>query len=148
KHHPRFALHVSLCPFSLLRTDFIRFLATDYTDYGWGGRRRLSPPCSAGWGQTPPSLPLNLLGPGLEMCVPFVETAWPVFLQEPGQGAVREEFALRLTCYAVVALIFSINDALDGTAAHRAGLAITAVDGHIRPERGHFCGKLSVRFSL
>jgi hypothetical protein len=60
-----------------------------------------------------------------------------VVLEEAGEGPVGEDAAARLAARAVVGLAVGVDDALHRGAAHRARLAVLAVDGHVGVERGH-----------
>src|SRR5207249_4175194 len=51
-------------------------------------------------------------------------------LEEPRQGAVREELAARLAARAVVAFVLGVDDALHGGVAYGTGLAVAPVDRH------------------
>ena len=76
----------------------------------------------------------------------FVEGARPVFAKEAGEGAVGEEFASGLASRTIVGFVAGVADALDFCAAARAGLFVTAVDGHSFAEGcdsfGEFAGGL------
>src|SRR5215216_2062378 len=61
-----------------------------------------------------------------------VDRPRPVAPQQARQGPVGQQLATRLAAWAVVALVLGVGDALDGRAAVRTGLAVTAVDGHRR----------------
>ena len=66
----------------------------------------------------------------------FGEGAGPVGAEEAGEAAVGEEFAAGLASRAVIRFVVGVADALDGMAAARAGLLVTAVDGHAFAEGG------------
>jgi len=71
----------------------------------------------------------------------FVDGSRPAFLQQPRQGAVRQNHAAGLTAGAVVGLVLRVDDALHRRAAYRTGLAVAAVHRHFRPECRDVLGK-------
>src|SRR5688572_1945274 len=66
------------------------------------------------------------------------ECTWPVFAQDPAHGAIRQDAAAGLAARAVVGLPVRIDDPLHRGVADRAGLAVPAVDGHLRMEDRDF----------
>src|SRR6266581_2269593 len=77
---------------------------------------------------------------------PFIQAAGPVLLQQAGESAVGKQTAFGLAGGAIVAFVFSIDDALYGRTAVGARFAVAAVDGHLRPESGDLRRKPSTGF--
>ena len=71
----------------------------------------------------------------------FGEGAGPVGAEEAREAAVGEESAVGLAGGAVIGFVVGVTDALDGSAATRAGEFVAAVDGHAWTERGDFLGE-------
>src|SRR5207253_5402166 len=67
----------------------------------------------------------------------LIERARPILLQDPRQGAVREQPAARLAGGTVIHLVFGVADTLHRRSVHGARLAEPAVHGHPVPERRH-----------
>src|SRR6266702_4763163 len=65
----------------------------------------------------------------------IVERAGPVLLEQPGEGAVREQSAAGLAGGAIVDFVLRVPDALDRRAAHGTGLPEATVDRHAFAER-------------
>lgn len=71
----------------------------------------------------------------------FVGSSWPVRAKEPGQSAVGEELACRLTARTIVGFVGCVANALDLVTAARARLLVFTVNCHLWPEGGDLFGE-------
>lgn len=78
--------------------------------------------------------------------IELVERAGPIFAEEAREGAIGEEFAAGLAGSAVIGLVGSVANALDFSAATRAGKLVAAVNSHAVSESGDFFGEFAGGF--
>src|SRR5688572_4117617 len=72
----------------------------------------------------------------------LLERPGPVLVQQPRQRAVGEQPPAGLAAGTVVRLVLGVDDALHRRPAHRTRLAVAAVHGHARAERGDALRKI------
>src|SRR5688572_28789080 len=77
----------------------------------------------------------------------FFDAAWEVGLEQARERAVGQDLAAGLAARAVVRFIRGVADALDARPTDATGLAVLAVDRHLRAERGHFVWKAATDFA-
>src|SRR5947209_9567354 len=75
----------------------------------------------------------------------LLDGARPILLEQARKRTVGEQPAARLAGRAIVRFVLGVDDALDGRAAHRTGLAVAAVNGHVLAERGYLLGEAALR---
>src|SRR3954468_3673145 len=76
----------------------------------------------------------------------LVDRARPILLQQPREGAIREEFSVGLASSTIVGLVVCISNSLNWRATHRAGLSVFPVNRHLVAERRDLRGKIAFRF--
>ena len=76
----------------------------------------------------------------------FVEMGGPIVLEQSRKRAIGEDLSASLATGAIVRLVVGIANPLHRRTAHRTGLPVLSVNGHLRSKRRHALGKAVVAF--
>src|SRR5580658_10818355 len=82
--------------------------------------------------------PGRLVAPSL---FELFESLRPIVFEQARKRSVRKQAAAGLAGRAVVGVVTSIHDSLNGRPAHGARLAVFPVHGHLGSEGGHLVGE-------